>query len=100
MKWSEADKRLGMDRPIARRNFLDGVALGVGALAIGSSPDVVQAQAAVADPAGQTGLHGQTDAGRMVMHAVRDGSYWRQDGEPLSLGESYDLVVVGAGISD
>ena len=99
MEWSVADRRLGMDRPITRRNFLDGVALGVGALAVNGGPDMVQAQAAVANPAGQTGLQGQTDAGRMVMHAVRDGSYWRQAGEPVPSGESYDLVVVGAGIS-
>lgn len=100
MDWSEADKRLGMDRPITRRNFLDGVALGVGAVALGGlPPDAALAQAPAAGPAGQTGLQGQTDASRLVMHAVRDGSYWRQAGEPVPSGEIYDLVVVGAGIS-
>jgi spermidine dehydrogenase len=33
------------------------------------------------------------------MHAVRDGSFWPNAGEPVDTGEAYDLVVVGAGIS-
>ena len=33
-EWS--DRELGMDRPITRRDFLDGVAVGAGALALGS----------------------------------------------------------------
>ena len=35
MGWSEDDKRLGMDRGITRRDFLDGVALTIGATALG-----------------------------------------------------------------
>ena len=104
MKWSGNDRRLGMDRPITRRDFLDGIALSIGGAAALS---VFGAGRAVAltpadDPAyppRSTGLQGQTDANQNVMHAVRDGTYWPSAGEPTDTGESYDLVVVGAGIS-
>jgi spermidine dehydrogenase len=34
-----------------------------------------------------------------VMHAIRDGSFWSQNPIMTDTGETYDLVVVGAGIS-
>jgi len=34
LEWS--DRELGMDRSITRRDFLDGVAVGAGALVLGS----------------------------------------------------------------
>ena len=34
-----------------------------------------------------------------VMHAVRDGTFWNDAPEPEATGETYDLVVVGGGIS-
>jgi spermidine dehydrogenase len=33
------------------------------------------------------------------MHAIRDDTFWKTAPEPLDTGESYDLIVVGAGIS-
>lgn len=99
MDRSENDKRLGMDRAITRRDFLDGVALTVGALAFGGmAARPAMAQAAVS-PVGLTGLRGQTDGAQQVMHAVRDGTYWSNAGAITPSGEVYDLVVVGAGIS-
>ena len=101
--WTEEDKRLGMDRPISRRDFLDGLAFTVGgALAMRAfRPSAVQAQAGpgTAYPPGIAGLRGQTDAAQNVMHAVRDGAYWEKAGAITPTGEHYDLVVVGAGIS-
>ena len=35
MPFSDRDKQLGMDRGITRRDFLDGVALVIGAAALG-----------------------------------------------------------------
>lgn len=32
--WSERDRQLGMDRAISRRDFLNGVALTIGGVAI------------------------------------------------------------------
>ena len=99
MPWSEADKRLGMDRGITRRDFLDGIALTVGAAALGgfhSRP--AKAETAAYPPAG-TGLRGQTDAAQTIMHAIRDGSFWSTNPAIADTGETYDLVVVGAGLS-
>jgi spermidine dehydrogenase len=92
-----------MDRPITRRDFLDGVALTIGGTALGAFglPAAAQeggVEAAVYPPAG-TGLRGQTDAAQTVMHAIRDGSFWAANPAVAETGETYDLVVVGAGIS-
>jgi spermidine dehydrogenase len=99
MDRSEQDKRLGMDRAITRRDFLDGVALTVGALAFGGVAARPAMAQTVASPVGLTGLRGQTDGAQHVMHAVRDGTYWSNAGAITPSGETYDLVVVGAGIS-
>jgi spermidine dehydrogenase len=102
MKWTDADRRLGMDRPITRRDFLDGIAVTAGAALAyrAMGPGAARAQGAAAPyPPALTGLRGQTDEAQAVMHAVRDGAFWgaRPAAEPT--GEHYDLVVVGAGIS-
>ena len=92
-----------MDRAITRRDFLDGVALAIGGTMLGAHAMPALAEEAGADsaaypPAG-TGLRGQTDAAQNVMHAIRDGSFWSSNPAVTETGESYDLVVVGAGIS-
>jgi spermidine dehydrogenase len=104
------DKRLGMDRDISRRDFLNGVAVGVGAsLAGGALPDrLVTAlhaeQATQASEGGayypptRTGMRGSHDGSFENAHALRDGRFWAT-ASPVDTRESYDLVVVGAGIS-
>ena len=105
MNWSEDDKRLGMDRPITRRHFLDGVAAAAGAAVVFKMGGMGMAQAqetaagATAYPPSSVGLRGQTDGAQAVMHALRDGSYWTTWPETNVTGEHYDLIVVGAGIS-
>jgi spermidine dehydrogenase len=104
MNWTENDRRLGMDRPITRRDFLDGVAMTIsGATALSAFGTRPAAAFTPADnpayPPASTGLQGQTDAAQWVMHSVRDGSYWDKASDPADTGESYDLIVVGAGIS-
>ena len=105
MNWSEADKRLGMDRPITRRHFMDGIAATLGAAAAirmglpGAAHAQEAADGAAAYPPAGTGLRGQTDGAQAVMHALRDGSYWEKWPETKATGEHYDLIVVGSGIS-
>ncbi len=96
MPHSDEDRRLGMDRPITRRDFLDGVALTIGAAMVGFHARPALAQSA---PEAASGLQGQTDAAQTVMHAIRDGGFWASNPPIADSGESYDLVVVGAGIS-
>jgi spermidine dehydrogenase len=97
------DKTLGMDRRIDRRDFLDGVALAVGALAAApvsaltaTPPGWPQDSPGYAPPLlhGMRGSHPGSFEGA---HALRDGIL--KEGKPEDTGETYDLVVVGAGIS-
>jgi len=59
-----------------------------------------------ADPSGAdyyppalTGLRGSHVGSFENAHAVRDGTFWDNAPKPIDTGESYDLVVVGGGIS-
>ncbi len=97
--WS--DEELGMRRGITRRDFLDGVAVSIGAVAAGS----LLGGTASADSRGSyyppalTGMRGSHDGSFEIAHSLRGGTFWDNAGSPDSTGESYDLVVVGAGIS-
>lgn len=99
--WTKRDLELGMDRPISRRDFLNGVALGVGGIAaaqLGLGGAARAAETSAYPPAlGQ--LRGHSDTAMNVAHALRDGTFWSGAGAPEATGESYDLVVVGGGIS-
>ncbi len=94
---------------VSRRDFLEGVALGVGAalapLTLGGCESTTGAgpRAAVAAqdlpgyyPPTRTGLRGSHVGSFEAMHAVRDGA---SPSAPAETGEVYDLVVVGGGIS-
>jgi spermidine dehydrogenase len=101
MTLSSRDRALGMDRTISRRDFLNGVAVGVGALSaagIGFGAGSARAESG-AYPPGLTGLRGHNPGAYNVMHAMRDGTFWQTAGAPEVSGEAYDLVVVGGGIS-
>ena len=101
MKDKSRDRELGMDRPITRRDFLNGVALGVvGATGFAGGFDH-RAFAAMTgpNPPALAGLRGHSEAAMNVMHAVRDGTFWETAPAPETTGESFDLVVVGGGIS-
>jgi spermidine dehydrogenase len=104
----QRDRELGMDRPITRRDFLNGVAIGIGAAMVGSGlgPLAWDAQAAgfAQDapgyyPPALTGMRGSHDGSFDVSHALRDGRFWQTAGTPQNTNETYDLVVVGGGIS-
>ena len=102
------DKELGMDRPIKRRDFLNGIAIGIGATGgglPGASSGAVQAGANWPqdqpgyDPSRLTGLRGSHPGSFEDAHALRDGDFWENRSGIQDTGEHYDLVVVGGGIS-
>jgi spermidine dehydrogenase len=101
---TNADRELGMDRSISRRDFLNGVSLAIGGslVAPGLSEAAGQRQpsppgaAAAYYPPALTGMRGSHEGSYEVAHSMRDGKAWG-DGEDT--GEMYDLVVVGAGLS-
>jgi spermidine dehydrogenase len=113
------DRLLGMHQPITRRDFLNGIAVGVTALAAGSAAATgsASASAAVAMPGAApqappppdaaqdafgyyppllTGLRGSHPGSFEDAHALRDGQTWPA---ATDTGEEYDLIVVGAGLS-
>jgi spermidine dehydrogenase len=91
MRPTGRDSALGMQRAISRRDFLNGVAIGAG-MAVADFP-----LPAGGYPAG--GFRGQTDQNFAIMHALRDGRFWSSAGPPEAVGEHYDLIVIGAGVS-
>jgi spermidine dehydrogenase len=103
------DKQLGMDRPIARRDFLNGVAIGIGStVAQGFLPCLAwMAEGAEQSPQDKpgyypptlTGMRGSHDGSFEAAHAARDGDFWKHAGPPIETNETYDLVVVGGGMS-
>jgi spermidine dehydrogenase len=99
------DRQLGMDRRITRRDFLNGVALTVGAailpssLFLGCERRVEPEQSPDYYPPALTGLRGSHPGSFETAHSLRDGTFWQHAGTPADTGESYDLVVVGGGIS-
>ena len=107
MSEGNRDRGLGMRRRITRRDFLNGVAVGIGALGCASLPDLaagVRALTAGADspkdyPPALTDLRGSASGSFDVAHALRDGTFWENAGRPADTHETYDLVVVGGGIS-
>ncbi|MGH9431968.1 MAG: NAD(P)-binding protein [Terriglobia bacterium] len=125
---SARDRELGMDRPITRRDFLNGVALTLGSTLLpveapadegeltmpstppeGKGPDVSAQEPLLAKgitpqdsryyPPALTGMRGNHPGSFEVAHTNRNGDFWKNAGPPANIRETYDLVVVGAGIS-
>jgi spermidine dehydrogenase len=100
-----------MGREITRRDFLNGVAVGVGGTLVGGriGTDTLLAAAALDEfapekapdyyPPARMGMRGNHDGTFKFAHRLRDGEGADSFGEPADTGESYDLVVVGGGIS-
>jgi spermidine dehydrogenase len=108
MSREKQDRELGMDRHITRRDFLNGVAVGIGALGYASLPRLTAGldnaaqtadNPAEFDPPALTGMRGSAPGSYDVAHALRDQTFWESAGNPTDTHETYDLVVVGAGIS-
>ena len=105
-----------MHHKITRRDFLNGVSVGVGGTVLGATggskifgADVLLAAAALDEfspenapgyyPPAKMGMRGNHDGTFRFAHLMRDGQSWNDLGKAVATGESYDLVVVGGGIS-
>ena len=97
----ENNRRLGMDRPIQRRDILHGAMLGAAALAAGgaASPPTAPQDSTGYYPPRLNGLRGSHPGSFEAAHALRDGDFWAAAGQVLGVRENYDLVIVGGGIS-
>ncbi len=111
MDMDKKDRGLGMHRPITRRDFLNGVAIGVGGSLVGGSllggpllaafgsDGLAPEKAADYYPPALTGMRGNHDGSFTFAHRLRDGAPPDSMGAAVETGETFDLVVVGAGIS-
>ena len=95
---------LGMDRPIARRDFLNGVAIGItGASAALGGMQARAAQAASTEAANypplRSGLRGEYPSSAEELDRIRRGELSRSSVSDSEIHEEYDLVIVGGGIS-
>src|SRR5215469_9043246 len=104
------DRELGMNRRIQRRDFLNGVAVGLGGafaheglaglmrLAEGAERQFPQDRPGYYPPV-LTGMRGSHDGSFETAHALRDGNFWKNGKAAAGKKEEFDLVIVGAGIS-
>ena len=99
------DRELGMDRTIGRRDFVNGVAVAVGASLLPKwswalELDAQQALEQSPDyyPPRLTGMRGSHAGSFEVSHQLRDRRAVDLSGATHT-GETYDLVVVGGGLS-
>jgi spermidine dehydrogenase len=106
------DQMLGLNEPISRRDFLDGMLMTSAAFAAGAAcpfPLAAQEQNPTQGPApvtGWTGYSGEGDykgsAGNTEQvlqgaHGVRDGKFDKEPTDFTETNEVYDCVVVGGG---
>jgi len=111
MSEEKTNKDLGMSREITRRDFLNGVAVGVGGTLVGGGiATETMLAAAVLDefapekasdyyPPSRTGIRGNHEGTFTFAHRLRDGEGADSFGDAVSTTEKYDLAVVGGGIS-
>jgi spermidine dehydrogenase len=89
------DRRLGMNRAISRRDFLNGTTATLGVSLLPAWARAGVGPAALYYPPSATGMRGAHRGSFEVAHATVKGQRWAA----AATGEHYDLVVVGAGIS-
>ena len=99
------DKELGMQRGITRRDFLNGIAITSGLatlpphLLAALQNDLAPEKAPNYYPPALTGLRGSHVGSFEAAHSLRDGDFWQKAGAPAETGETFDLIIVGGGIS-
>src|ERR1700676_4719427 len=101
---------------ITRRDFLNGVSVGVGGALVGAGgiskifgaepllaarplEELSAKDAAGYYPPAKMGMRGNHDGSFTFAHLMRDGQPWNDLRRAATTGESYDLIVVGGGIS-
>jgi len=92
------DRRLGLDRAISRRDFLNGVSVAIGASLLPActrTGEPITESASTYYPPAETGMRGAHPGSFEAAHAAVQGQRWAVE----KTDEHYDLVIVGAGIS-
>ena len=96
------DRELGLHRQISRRDFVGGVSVALTGSVLGACGVAALEWTSQLEqeweyyPPTRTGMRGSHPGSFEVAHALRDGQRWTS---ATDTGESYDLVVVGGGLS-
>jgi len=107
-KLEDRGEQLGMRKPIARRDFLQGVAIGIVSAYAGLQPAEAAGQATATTPNDnnpadypplRSGLRGNYPESVAAFDSIRAGKYFDFPVADSDIHEDYDLVVVGGGIS-
>jgi spermidine dehydrogenase len=106
-RFDSAERDLGLDTRITRRDFLDASLLGAGSVLLRREAPLASGYAPAVNPdwEGYGGVgdyarsHGNTWEALTVAHDLRDGKLADAPGRAIDTGERYDLVVVGGGLS-
>ncbi len=95
-----------MDKNITRRDFLNGVLIGAGALLLEfPAPKYLFAQASSVSAGGYGGVgdyaasYGNIQEVVRAGHKMRDGSYDKLPRNIIDTGEIFDFVIIGGGMS-
>ncbi|HJQ52494.1 MAG TPA: NAD(P)-binding protein [Gemmatimonadaceae bacterium] len=98
-----ADDRLGMNELISRRDFVNGVLLTGAGLMLNNGRPEQQSPADAFDGYGGVGDYRHSNGNTWDVvnagHAMRDGKFESLVANAIDIGETYDLVAVGGGIS-
>lgn len=104
--FTSTERDLGLDVDITRRDFLGATLLGAGMLLLDArAPLGVRPPTTNPDWEGYGGVgdyarsHGNMWATLLTAHALRDGKFKAARQVAVDTGETYDLIVVGGGIS-
>ena len=100
---NKLDRKLGMNRDITRRDFLNGVGLTIAGSAVPAMPAFANLTSAQMQPGyyppTRDGMRGSHPGSFELAHLMRDGKRWDDPADSEDTGEMFDLVVVGGGIS-
>ena len=104
MSTSSEYRDLGMHRPIARRDFLNGIAIGITGAAAAlnlARANAAQSQLTSAGnyPPSRMGLRGNYPAAVDEFDRIRGSQYTQFPVPDDAIREEYDLVIVGGGLS-
>ncbi len=107
IRFDSAERDLGVDTRITRRDFLDASLLGAGSMLLRRPAPLTLSYQAAANPEweGYGGVgdyansHGNTWESLTVAHDLKDGKMADAGKRATDTGERYDLIVVGGGLS-
>lgn len=97
-------RELGMGRRIPRRDFLNGLAIGIAGTCAAIQPGLAWRQAPAGEgqpayPPARLGLRGEHSSAVEAFGRIDRGDFHTFPGIDVDTAETYDLVIVGGGLS-